>query len=90
MKGLITIVREWRSRRSQKEWRNKLQMIHNTFQVEELNGILYLMCDGVPYKQIDSNASATEITVLLGESRNAMRVYQKSKNDVIVEEVEPA
>lgn len=50
MKDLVTILKNWRIRRRQNEWSNKLKEIQDSFQVKELNGSLYLMCQGVPYK----------------------------------------
>lgn len=81
MKDLVTILKNWRIRRRQNEWSNKLKEIQDSFQVKELNGSLYLMCQGVPYKQVAELASATEITSMLGEARGAMRTYLESKND---------
>ena len=48
MKDLVTILKNWRIRRRQNEWSNKLKEIQDSFQVKELNGSLYLMCQGVP------------------------------------------
>lgn len=81
MKDLVTILKNWRIRLRQNEWSNKLKEIQDSFQVKELNGSLYLMCQGVPYKQVSELASATEITSMLGEARGAMRTYLESKND---------
>lgn len=81
MKVLVNLIKKWRNRRRKTEWSNKLREIKDSFQVKELNGTLYLMCQGVPYKQVSELASATEITSMLGEARGAMRTYLESKND---------
>lgn len=82
MKGLVTLVKDWRNRRRQYERNNRLKEIQDSFQVKELNGTLYLMCQGVPYKQVNEIASAVEITASLNEARMAMSSYLESKNHV--------
>ena len=79
MKYLVNLIKNWRNRCRQNEWSNKLQEIKDSFQVNELNGTLYLMCQGVPYKEVPQISSAEEITALLDEARVAMRHHLESK-----------
>lgn len=81
MKGLVTSIKNWRNRRRQNALSNKLREIEKTFQVEERNGILYLMCDGVPYKALSQMLTAGEITELLSDARASMRNYFDIRND---------
>lgn len=86
MKDLITLVKRLRNRQRQSEWRKKLRAIHESFNVEELNGILYLMCNDVPYKEVPESSSAIEITSMLNEARAAMTRYETSKDHEHIEE----
>ena len=61
MKVLVTLIKKWRNRRRKTQWSNKLREIKDSFQVKELNGTLYLMCQGVPYKEVPHLLSAEEI-----------------------------
>lgn len=81
MKVLVNLIKRWRNRRRKTEWSNKLREIKYSFQVKELNGTLYLMCRGVPYKEVPHLLSAEEITALLEEARGAMKHYLISKDD---------
>lgn len=86
MTDLVTVLKNWRNRRRQNEWSNKLKEIKDSFQVKELNGTIYLMCQGVPYKQVPNNATASEITTLLNEARSSMRAYLESEGKDVAEE----
>lgn len=88
MKYLVNLIKKWRNRRRQNEWSNKLQEIKDSFQVKELNGTLYLMCQGVPYKEVPQISSAEEITALLEEARSAMKHYLISKDDEPTEKIQ--
>lgn len=89
MKVLVTLIKKWRNRRRKTQWSNKLREIKDSFQVKELNGTLYLMCQGVPYKEVPQISSAVEITALLDEARAAMKHYLTSKDDEPSEEIQP-
>lgn len=86
MNVLVTAIKNWRNRRRQAQWSMKLQEIKSSFQVKELDGTIYLMCQGVPYKQIPHEATATTITTLLNEARASMRAYYEGKEDDLEEE----
>ena len=84
MKNLVTIIKAYRIRRQKAKVLQHLAEIRSSFQVKEHNGVLYLMCQGVPYKSIPAHASANEITTLLDEARQAMCDYAKSQpNDKV-------
>ena len=89
MKVLVNLIKKLRNRRRKTEWSNKLREIKYSFQVKELNGTLYLMCQGVPYKEVPQISSAVEITALLDEARAAMKHYLASKDDEPTEEIQP-
>lgn len=89
MKVLVTLIKKWRNRRRKTQWSNKLREIKDSFQVKELNGTLYLMCQEVPYKEVPQISSAVEITALLDEARAAMKHYLTSKDDEPSEEIQP-
>lgn len=89
MKVLVNLIKRWRNRRRKTEWSNKLREIKDSFQVKELNGTLYLMCQGVPYKEVPHLLSAEEITALLEEARGAMKHYLISKDDEPTEKIQP-
>lgn len=89
MKVLVNLIKRWRNRRRKTEWSNKLREIKDSFQVKELNGTLYLMCQGVPYKEVPQISSAIEITALLEEARGAMKHYLSSKDYESIEEIQP-
>lgn len=89
MKVLVNLIKRWRNRRRKTEWSNKLREIKDSFQVKELNGTLYLMCQGVPYKEVPQISSAVEITALLEEARGAMKHYLASKDYEPTEEIQP-
>lgn len=81
MKDLVTLFKNWRNSRRQKALSNKLKEIRNTFEVKERKGMLFLMCDGIPYKIIHNGLSAGEINDLLLEARMSMRIYFGFKAD---------
>lgn len=89
MKVLVNLIKRWRNLRRKTEWSNKLREIKDSFQVKELNGTLYLMCQGVPYKEVPQISSAVEITALLEEARGAMKHYLASKDYEPTEEIQP-
>lgn len=82
MKVLATLIKKWRNRRRKTQWSKKLWEIKDSFQVKELNGTLYLMCQGVPYKEVPHLLSAEE-------ARGAMKHYLTSKDDEPTEEIQP-
>lgn len=84
---LVNLIKKWRNRRRKAEWSNKLQEIKDSFQVKELNGALYLMCQGIAYKEVPQISSAVEITALLEEARCAMKRYLTSKDYESTEEI---
>lgn len=88
MKVLVNLIKRWRNLRRKTEWSNKLREIKYSFQVKELNGTLYLMCQGVPYKEVPPLLSAEEITALLEEARGAMKHYLISKDDEPIEKIQ--
>lgn len=87
MIDLIAPIRNWRNRLRSKQWTQKLRQIKDTFQVKELNGTIYLMCEDVPYKEISKTASVEEITKLLSEARSTARRYHESKGNGSLEEI---
>lgn len=87
MIDLITSIRNWRNKLRSEQWSQKLRQINDTFQVKELDGTIYLMCDGVPYKEINKYASAEEITRLLSEARSASMKYHECKANGSVKEI---
>lgn len=88
MKVLVNLIKRWRNLRRKTEWSNKLREIKYSFQVKELNGTLYLMCQGVPYNEVPHLLSAEEITALLEEARGAMKHYLISKDDEPIEKIQ--
>lgn len=88
MKVLVNLIKRWRNLRRKTEWSNKLREIKYSFQVKELNGTLYLMCQGVPYNEVPHLLSAEEITALLEEARGAMKHYLISKDDEPTEKIQ--
>ena len=88
MKVLVNLIKRWRNLRRKTEWSNKLREIKDSFQVKELNGTLYLMCQGVPYNEVPHLLSAEEITALLEEARGAMKHYLISKDDEPIEKIQ--
>lgn len=86
MKVLVNLIKRWRNSRRKSEWNNKLREIQDSFQVKELNGTLYLMCQGVPYREVPQISSAVEITAQLDEARAAMKHYLQSNDHDPIEE----
>lgn len=75
MKDLITIFQDWRNRCRQKAEETRMRQVRDSFQVRELNGTLYLMCQGVPYASVDATETADGIVARLSEARGVMGRY---------------
>lgn len=79
IKNINEILHAWREQRRAKLRAQRQCEIKRTFQVTELNGSLYLTCNGIPYKEVANGETSKQITDRLNDARNAMRSYMESK-----------
>lgn len=85
IKDLMTLLSNWNKRCKAKARISQIEQVRDSFQVKEKCGTLYLMCQGVPYKKISADLTATQIVSLIDESRATMLSYldEKQQNSSI-------
>lgn len=64
-------IKQWLADKKNEAKLRRKEMLHDQFDVAEVNGCLYLTHNGVAFKTIDSDTSAKEITVMIESSRAA-------------------
>lgn len=79
MNNIKEMLQGWRESRRKKAKAERQHEIRRTFQVTELNGSLYLTCNGIPYKQVERDETSSEIIYRLNDARNALRSYVDGK-----------
>lgn len=73
---MIKVIKKWLANRKKKQAMAKGDLIRQQFQVCESNGCIWITCNGVAVKSIQSSESAESITNSIEAMRNIAVQYE--------------
>lgn len=73
---LNKIYNQWRDNKTHRRTSNKIKETKDWFKVEEKDGRVYLMCDGVAFASLGKHVSISELTENLKVARQAAIDYR--------------
>lgn len=80
IRSLFRPVEKFREYRTEVAHRQQVDMVVRRFNLKEVNGEIFLMCQGVPYKRVAPGTTAKEILSMLDDARLSALEYERLQN----------
>lgn len=79
---IIHTIRKWREERTEASSIQEKDELVSQFCVKELNGRLYLMCQGIPFQLLPPELTADEIAKRITEARMVALHYREERKAI--------